>query len=179
MDHSTLTVLTTFVAVTAIAVLVQMGILVALFVSVRKTSARVLTLADSIERRAIPALDAANSILVDTRPRLTEIAANLAAVSGSLRSGADRLDSTFSDAMDRTRRQVIRADNMVSRTMDHVEETTEILHEGVLAPVQRVAGLVQGLTVGIDTFFKLTRKSPRRQHAPVTSPSSNDEEMFI
>ena len=179
MDPSTLTVLTIFVAVTALAVVIQMGILVALFVSLRKTSAQVLTLASSIESKVVPALDAANSILVDTRPRMTEIAANLAAVSGSLRSGVDRFDSTFGDAMDRTRRQVIRADDLVSRTMDHVEETTEILHEGVLAPVQRVAGLVQGLTVGIDTFFRLTRRSSQREHAPISSPVSNDEEMFI
>ena len=87
----------------------------------------------------------------------------------------DRFDATFSEAMDRTRRQVIRADDMVSRTMDHVEETTELLHEGVITPVRRLAGLVQGLTVGIDTFFKLTRKFPRREHSPV----SQDEEMFI
>ena len=176
MDHSTLTVLTAFIVVTAIAVVVQMGILVALFASVRKTSAQVLTLADSIERRAVPALDAANSILVDSRGRMTEIVSNLAAISSSLRSQVDRFDVTFGDAMDRTQRQVIRADNLVSRTMDQVEETTDVLHEGVLTPVRRMAGLVQGLTVGIDTFFKLTRKFPRREHAPV---SSNDEELFI
>jgi len=175
MDHSTLTVLTAFVVVTAIAVVIQMGVLVALFVSVRKTSAQVLTLADSIERRAVPALDAANSILVDSRGRMTEMVANLAAISSSLRSQVDRFDSTFSDAMERTQLQVIRADNLVTRTMDHVEETTEVLHEGVITPVRRMAGLVQGLTVGIDTFFKLTRRFPRREHAPI----SHDEELFI
>ncbi len=176
MDASTLRVLTAFVVVTAFAVVIQMGILVALFVSMRKTSKQVLTLADSIERRAIPALDAANSILTDSRPRMTEIVANLAAISSSLRSQVDRFDVTFGDAMDRTRRQVIRADGMLTRTMDHVEETTEALHEGVIGPVRRVAGLVQGLTVGIDTFFKLTRKFPRREHAPA---SQHDEELFI
>ncbi len=175
MDHTTLTVLTSFVAVTAIAVVIQMGILIGLFVSMRKTSAQVLALAASIESRAVPALDAANSILVDSRGRMTEIVSNLAAVSSSLRSQVDRFDSTFSDAMDRTRRQVIRADDLVSRTIDHVEETTEVLHQGVIGPVRSVAGLVQGLTVGIDTFFKLTRKFPRRERAPV----SQDEELFI
>ena len=175
MDQSTLTVLTAFIAVTAFAVVIQMGILVALFLSVRKTSAQVLTLADSIERRAVPALDAANSILVDSRGRMTEIVANLAAISSSLRSQVDRFDSTFGDAMDRTRRQVIRADGMLTRTMDHVEETTETLHQGVIGPVRQMAGLVTGLTVGIDTFLKLARKLPRRERVPV----SQDEEMFI
>ena len=177
MDQSTLTVLTAFVVVTALAVVIQMGVLVALFLSVRKTSAQVLTLADSIERRAVPALDAANSILVDSRGRMTEIVSNLAAISSRLRSQVDRFDVTFGDAMDRTQRQVIRADNLVSLTMDHVEETTEVLHEGVLNPVRRLAGLVQGLTVGIDTFFKLTRKFPRREHS--RAPVSQDEDLFI
>ena len=175
MDQSTQTLLTSFIVVTAVAVVIQMGVLIALFLSVRKTSARMERLADALESRAVPTLEAAHAVLTDSRGRITETVANLAAISSSLRSQVDRFDSTFSEAMDRTRRQVIRADNMVSRTMDHVEETTEVLHEGVLAPVQRVAGLVQGLTVGIDTFFKLTRKSPRREHVPL----SQDEEMFI
>ena len=164
MDQSTLTVLTAFVVVTAIAVVIQMGVLVALFVSVKKTSAQMSA-----------TLEAANSVLTDSRGRLTETVANVAAISSTLRSQVDRFDSTFGEAMDRTRRQVIRADDMVSRTLDHVEETTEVLHEGVIAPVRRVAGLVQGLTVGIETFLKLTRKAPHREHAPV----SQDEELFI
>ena len=165
MDHSTLTVLTAFVVVTAIAVVIQMGVLVALFVSVRKTSAQVLTLADSIERRAVPALDAANSILVDSRGRMTEMVANLAAISSSLRSQVDRFDSTFSDAMERTQLQVIRADNLVTRTMDHVEETTEVLHEGVITPVRRMAGLVRPLA-------RTSSACPRTTNAVTTAVTS-------
>ena len=175
MDQATQTLLTSFIVVTAIAVVIQMGVLIALFLSVRKTSARVERLADALESRAVPTLEAANAVLTDSRARITETVSNLAAISSSLRSQVDRFDVTFSDAMDRTRRQVIRADNVVTRTMDHVEETTEVLHQGVIGPVRQMAGLVTGLTVGIDTFFKLARKFPRREHAPV----SQDEEMFI
>jgi hypothetical protein len=56
MDQSTLTVLTAFVVVTAIAVVIQMGVLVALFLSVRKTSAQNSDVGRFIERRAVPAL---------------------------------------------------------------------------------------------------------------------------
>jgi len=175
MDQATQTLLTSFIVVTAIAVVIQMGVLIALFLSVRKTSARVERLADALESRAVPTLEAAHAVLTDSRARITETVSNLAAISSSLRSQVDRFDVTFSDAMDRTRRQVIRADNVVTRTMDHVEETTEVLHQGVIGPVRQMAGLVTGLTVGIDTFFKLARKFPRREHAPV----SQDEEMFI
>ncbi|MGH9492884.1 MAG: hypothetical protein ACRD2K_05235, partial [Terriglobales bacterium] len=130
MDQATQTLLTSFIVVTAIAVVIQMGVLIALFLGVRKTSARVESLAEALEKRAVPTLEAAHAVLTDSRGRITEIVANLAAISSSLRSQVDRFDSTFSEAMDRTRRQVIRADDMVTRTMDHVEETTEVLHEG-------------------------------------------------
>jgi len=40
MDPATQTLLTSFIVVTAIAVVIQMGVLIALFLSVRKTSAR-------------------------------------------------------------------------------------------------------------------------------------------
>jgi hypothetical protein len=176
MDPTTQTLLTVFIVVTAVAVVIQMGILVALFLSLRKTSARVESLADAVEKRALPTLEAAHAVLNDSRGRITESVANVAAITSSLRSLADRFDATFSDTLDRTRRQVIRTDDMVSRALDHVEETTEVLHEGIIGPVRRLTGVVQGLTVGIDTFFKLTRKYPRREHTPAVS---HDEELFI
>jgi len=37
----------------------------------------------------------------------------------------ERLEATMNDALDRGRLQIIRADELVSRTLDKVEETTE------------------------------------------------------
>ena len=77
------------------------------------------------------------------------------------------------DIIDRTRLQVIRADEMVSRTLDRVEETSEFVQHTVISPVKQLAGLVSGLTVGLDAFFR-RRKGPQR-----SQPQTEDEELFI
>jgi len=45
--------------------------------------------------------------------------------------------------VDRTRLQVIRADELLNRTMDRIEETTDVVHRTVVSPVRQLSGLVQ------------------------------------
>jgi hypothetical protein len=84
------------------------------------------------------------------------------------------MDVTFNDAVDRTRLQVIRVDELVSRTIDRVEETTEMVQHTVLTPMKQLAGVVQGLSVGIGSFLNRRRKA-----AMEASGATEDEEMFI
>ncbi len=176
MDPSTQTLLTMFIAVTALAVLIQMGILIALFLSVKKTSARVESLADEVQRRGLPVLDAAHTILLESRVNLGAITSNLAATTASIRSKVEHLDGAVDDVLDRARLQVIRADQMVSRTLDRVEETTEMVQDTVVSPVRQIAALVHGLQVGIDTLVGRSRK---RASSREMVRASQEEEMFI
>ena len=161
-----------WVAVTSLAVLIQAGILVALYMSVRKTTASMEAIANDLHKRTAPILDGTQAIVVDSRPKIEEITDNLVAASGSIRSQVERLDATVSDAVDRTRLQIIRADDLVSRTLDRVEETTDVVHKSVISPVRQMAGLVSGLTTGIGAFFG-RRPGDHREEA------TQDEEMFI
>jgi methyl-accepting chemotaxis protein len=142
-----------------VAVVVQVVVLLAILVTVRKSSARMEALANEVQRRAIPTLDAAQQLIQSSRPKVEEIISNLAASTGTLKGQLERLDATVSDVMDRTRLQIIRADEIVTRTMDRVEETTDIVHHTVISPVRQVAGLVQGITAGIGSLFGGRRRS--------------------
>ena len=167
------TLLIVFIVVTALAVVIQAGVLVSLYISVRKTSSRVESIAGDLQQRAAPALDAATAILNNSRGNLQTLTENLAATSTSLRNQVERVETTMGDIIDRTRLQVIRADEMVSRTLDRVEETSEFVQHTVISPVKQLAGLVSGLTVGLDAFFR-RRKGPQR-----SQPQTEDEELFI
>ena len=160
-----------FIGITSLAVLIQAGILVALFVSVRKTSARMEAIVSDLHKKTAPILESTQAIVVDSRPKLEAITDNLLAASTSIKSQVERLDATVSDAVDRTRLQIIRADDLVTRTMDRVEETTDVVHRTVLSPVRQMAGIVTGLTTGIGAFFG------RRPNQ--AEDSQQDEEMFI
>jgi len=161
-----------WIAITSLAVVIQAGILVALYVSVRKSSARMEAIMSDLHKRTAPILDSTQSIMVDSRPKIEAITDNLLAASSSIKSQVERLDATVSDAVDRTRLQIIRADDLVTRTMDRVEETTDVVHKTVISPVRQMAGLVTGLTTGIGAFFG-RRGGAQREDSP------QDEEMFI
>jgi hypothetical protein len=70
--------------------------------------------------------------------------------------------------------QVIRADELLSRTLDKVEHTTEIVQHTVVSPIRQVSGLVQGVTAGMQYFFG--RRQNRRAREGMGVPQ---DELFI
>jgi len=170
-------VLKIFIYATAVAVVLQMFILLGLAISLHKTSAKVEKLASEVHGRALPILASAETIINDSRGKIVIVMNNLVATTGTLKTQMDRLDATVNDIVDRTRLQVIRADDIVTRTLDRVEETSELVQHTVVSPVRQISGIVQGLSVGISAFLSQTRTSRRRRSnaARVTQ----DEELFI
>jgi hypothetical protein len=75
------------------------------------------------------------------------------------------------DVIDRARLQVIRADELLNRTMDRVEETTDMVHRTVVSPVRQLSGLMKGVSTGLEFFLSNKR---RRRGAGVPQ-----DEMFI
>ena len=150
-----------FIIATAIAVIIQAGILVALFVVVRKTSGRVEKLASEVNTKALPLIETTQTLLVDVKPRVIDIVANAEESARIARAQMERLDATVNDIVDRTRLQVIRADELVNRTMDRVEETTDMVHRTVVSPIRQLSGLVQGLSAGLEFFLGRKRRQPR------------------
>lgn len=166
-----------FIAVTAAAVLLQAGILTALYLAVRKSSARMEAVALELKAKAVPTLESAQAMLTELRPRLTVIADNLMETTISVRSQVDRVDATVSDAVDRARLQVIRADELLSRTLDRVEETSDMVHKTVVSPVRQFSGLIQGVTAGIE--FLLGGRGRRNGGSREARRPVPQDEMFI
>jgi len=150
-----------FIIFTAIAVMIQAGILVALFLVVRKTTGRVEALAAEVRTKALPTIDNVQDMLTQVRPRVEDIVVNAEEVARMARSQVQRLDATVNDIVDRTRLQVIRADELVNRTLDRVEETTDMVHRTVVSPIRQLSGLMQGLSAGLEFFLGRKRGQPR------------------
>ena len=166
-----------FIAVTAAAVILQAGLLLGMYLAMRKTSTRLESLAEEVKTKALPTIDSAQALLADIRPKLLVIADNLAETTSTVREQVQRVDATVNDAVDRARLQVIRADDLLSRTLDRVEETSEIVHKTVVSPVRQFSGLIQGLTAGIEFFVAGRGRKNGRSRDP-RRPVPQDE-MFI
>ena len=154
------------------AIVIQIGLLAAVLSAVKSSTKRMESLADEIQKRALPTLDAAQQLITTSKPRIEEIIANAAESTATLKSQIERLDDTISDIVDRTRLHVIRADNLVGRTMDRVEETTDIVHNTVISPIRQISGIVQGLTAGLTALLGRHGKGNG-------SATQQRDEMFI
>jgi hypothetical protein len=164
--------LTIFVAVTSAAVVIQAGILVAMYLSFRETSARVEALATEVKTKVLPAAEIAQSMLVQLRPKIENIVANVSDSSTMIQAQIHRLDATVNDTLDRARVQVVRADEMLTRTLDKVERTSEVVERTVVSPVKHLSGLMQGLSTGFEALLAARRR--RRDGVGVSQ-----DEMFI
>ncbi len=163
--------LITFIAVTALAVLLQAGILAGMYVAMRKTSAKVESLADEVKNKVLPTAELAHSMMSDLRPKIENVVDNVSVSTTVLRAQMERVDATLTDIVDRTRLQVIRADEFVTSTMDKLEETREAVQRTVVSPVRHLSGLMHGVGAGLEAFFS-------RRRGPGAVPASQDE-MFI
>jgi hypothetical protein len=142
-----------FIALTGAAVVLQACLLAAMYLAMRKSSARMEAIATEVKNKAIPTLEQAQSLLSEIRPRLQVISENLEEVTTTVRGEVERVDATINDTLDRARLQVIRADELLGRTLDRVEQTSELVHKTVVSPVRQLSGLMQGITAGIEFLF--------------------------
>jgi ElaB/YqjD/DUF883 family membrane-anchored ribosome-binding protein len=165
-----------FIAVTGAAVVLQALLLGAMFMAMRKTTARMESLASDVAGKALPALETAQSILTEIRPKLQVISDNLQESAIVARAQVERIDATVNDVVDRARLQVIRADELLTRTLDRVEQTSDMVHSTVISPVRQVSGIVRGVTAGIE--FLLGNRYHRNGRSRDRQPVPQDE-MFI
>ncbi len=165
-----------FIALTGAAVVLQAGVLVALYLAVRKSSTRMQAIAEEVKTKALPTLEMAQTTLTELRPKLQVITDNLMETTVLVRNEIERVDATVSDAADRARLQIIRADELLSRTLDRVEETSDLVSKTVVSPVRQVSGIIQGVTAGLE--FLLGNRA-RRNGDSRSRRAVPQDEMFI
>jgi len=168
--------LTIFIAVTSAAVVLQMLILAGMFFTLRSLTSHVKTVTDEVKAHALPLLENGKHLqaqvqrIVETSsPKLELVLDNAAAITTTAHTGIGRVESTVNDVLDRARLQIIRADEMVTRAMDTVEDTTEKVTHSVTSPVKHASGIMHGISTGVGAYFG--QKRPRK-------PGPSDE-MFI
>jgi archaellum component FlaC len=195
-----------FIAVTSAAVVLQAGILVGLFLTVKKSTEKMEAVVDDMKSKTLPSIEAVNSMVTELRPRVEKIADNLvqlhpkilnifdnltalqpkvdiivqniADTSTTVRAEVQRVDAAVNDVVDRARLQVIRADEMLTRTFDKVEHTSEVVTKTVISPVRQVSGIFRGVTAGVEFLLgnRALRKNGDSRGARRAVPQ---DEMFI
>ena len=173
-------VLEIFVIVAAAAIVLQFLVLFAMYLAVRKGQQRMEGVTDALKQHGIPALEAAHTFMIENAPKAATILDNVATSTSTVNRQIERVDATVTDIVDRTRLQVIRADELVTRTLDRVEETTDFVHHRVLSPIRHAAGLIQGVGAGVGALLGGIRSTKNgKREARHDDKKPGDGEMFI
>ena len=164
-----------FVIVTAVAIVLQAIMLIALFLQLRRTAARVEETISDLNTRLSPIISRLQILVDDVSPRISGLVADASELTRLARSQAQKVDRILTETMERLRLQLIHVDQILTGAMETIEEAGSRMRETVWGPVVKASAMIRGIQSGLE-FFRAVRS--RRQ--PVEQPSEQqDEGMFI
>jgi len=160
--------------VVAIALVVQVSILAALFLQTRRTMQKVEKTVTDLNDRAGPILSRVQIMLDDTQPKISTMVTDAAHIVYLARGQAQKVDRVFTEAADRLRGQLLHLDRILTGTLAAVEDAGAQFRQGFWRPVQKASALVHGIKVGLDLLRSRRADSPKRDEA-----TEQEEELFI
>ena len=161
-----------FIVIAAVAIVIQMAILLGMFLQVRTAIQQFTRIATDLQNRVDPILLRTNRILEDSEDRVASIMGDTAEITRVARGSAQKIDRVFTDAVERLRVQIIRADHILTGTLEVVEESGAKFRRSVWTPIQQASAILKGMKVAIDTLRGQNRR-------PEPDGATADEELFI
>jgi hypothetical protein len=161
-----------FIVIAAVAIVIQMAILLAMFFQVRTAIEQFTRIATDLQNRIDPILLRTSRILEDSEDRIASIMGDAAEITRVARGSAQKIDRVFTDAVERLRVQIIRADHILTGTLEVVEESGAKFRRTLWTPIQQASAILKGMKVAID----MLRGQNQR---PEPDSATADEELFI
>lgn len=164
-----------FVVVACVAIIFQTIMIAAIFLLIRRMGQRAEKIADEFQSRMTPILSRIQMLLDDAQPKISSIMTDATEITRVARSQVQRVDRVMVEAVDRLRLQLIHADQILTGTLETIEDTGAKLRKTLWGPVQSASALVRGIQVGLE-FFRGMRRPP---HETSGSSEQPDESLFI
>ena len=168
MDQNTLLILLViFVALAAIAMLIQAATLIGVFIAMRKLQEKV----SPIIPQAQGVVAASRRIAENVEKHIEKIGTTSGAILDVTKQQLAKVDELLTDASTRAKVQMERAEMVLDDSMARVQQTVSTVQSGVLRPIREVHGILSG----VRTAFAHLGRSRR----PTVDHATSDEEMFI
>ena len=163
-----------FVIVTAIAIVLQAIMLIALFLQLRRTAARVEETISDLNTRLTPIISRLQILVDDVSPRISGLVADASELTRLARGQAQKFDRILTETMERLRLQLIHVDQILTGAIETVEEAGSRMRDTIWGPVAKASAMIRGIQSGLE-FLRAARG---RRHS-VEQPEQQDEGMFI
>jgi uncharacterized protein YoxC len=163
-----------FSIVAAIALVVQVGILIALFLQLKRTSESINKTVTDLNTRMGPILTRTQLLLDDTQPKIANLVEDASQIVYMARGQAQKMDRLMTEATDRMRGQIVRADRILTGTLEAVEDAGFAVRRNFMGPVQKASAIVQGIKIGLDVL-----RSRRGNKSGAPESVEQEDELFI
>jgi hypothetical protein len=167
MDSQLLIVLTVFVILAALAMAAQAIAVLGIFRAARQIQTKL----NDILPEATRILNTAEATLSQTSKFVTETSTRTVDILDVTKAQLAKLDAVFTDAANRAKVQMERAELVLDDAMSRTQQTVAVLQKGVISPIREVHGVLSGIRAGIAAFARGNR--------PTVDTATADEEMFI
>jgi len=164
--------LTVALILVAVAVLMQAGAMLGIWLAVRRVPGQIENVRSDIKQRIDPLAQSTLELVNNSREPLRTITANLVEISAILKERTSSADAVAAELLEKSRSQIVRVDRMVSDLVERVESTADSVQKGVLGPVNEVSAVVKGVRAGIEFLFS-------RRRVTNVSEATQDEQLFI
>jgi len=156
--------LTLFVALTAIAVMTQAGVLVAIYLMSKRLSEQIERFMGETREMLAPMKTITENLRVAS--------ANLVDIGVSAREQFRRVEGMVTDTGEVLQTQLARLDAATRDIVERINTTARVLQDSVVRPAKEVAAVAKGFGRGLEALFF------RRQKSTVDQ-ARQDEELFI
>lgn len=156
--------LTLFVAMAAIAIVTQAGVLVGIYIMSKRLSEQVERFMQETREMMVPLRSIAENL------RLAS--ANIVEIGLSAREQFRRVEAMVTSTGDALNVQLARFDRVSQNIIGRINETADVVQDSVVRPAREVAAIAKGLSRGFGAF--LFRKS-----RSTVDQARQDEELFI
>jgi len=144
-----------FAIVVAVALFIEMVVILAAFVAVRRLVGRMERLADYAQGQVFPVISKVQMSLDQAQPHISRFIGEATSRTHTAREEMERLDRQISETSDRILTTLTETDERVSHTLALVERTGSQTRRALLAPIQTVKALLHGVETSIQSYLSL------------------------
>jgi methyl-accepting chemotaxis protein len=196
---NTETLLMIFIGITAVAVLLQAGVLLGIFLTVRKAVEIGKEQADEYRAKLTPIIDglapimhgssklistandmvsSAQSLITTVRPHLEFAATELANMATEIHAEANQLQASVDEVAQKARQQVDRVDSMATSVLNGLDRFGGFLNEALHLPIRQVNGIVAAARAVMETLRATGAPRPPRRTSQPTNVAE-DKDLFV
>jgi uncharacterized protein YoxC len=179
METNSQTLLIIFVGLTGIAVLLQACILLAIFISLRKTAQAVLQATEDMKATILPVVHSTRELMERITPQVMTISVGIADLTATFQRESRGVSVSVSEIMERVSHQTARLDSMLTGGLNAVEKAGNVLESAVALPIRQANGIFAAARAMVDTYLAV--KPHSRQSNPVTVaslPAHPEKKMY-